>query len=154
MFVELVNTLGPWSWVIFGLLLLGVEILLPSTFLLWPGLAALVVGVITLILGVENGVWPWQAQLLVFLVLSLVIAYFGRQYVSKKNMETSEQPDLNERGTQMIGRKGVLADAIENGRGRVRIGDTTWSVSGPDAQAGDTVVVIGVDGNTLSVEKA
>ena len=84
MFVELIDTLGPWSWVIFGLILLGIEILAPSTFLLWPGLSALVVGLITLVLGVDNTIWPWQAQLLVFLVLSLVIAYFGRQLVRSR----------------------------------------------------------------------
>ena len=154
MIVEIVDTLGPWSWVIFGLLLLGVEILIPSTFLLWPGLSALVVGIITLFLGTENSIWPWQMQLLVFLMLSLVIAYFGRQFVSKRNMELSEQPNLNERGVQLIGQQGTLTAAIQNGRGRVKLGDTTWSVKGPETAEGETVVVVGVDGSTLSVEKA
>ncbi len=154
MFFELIDTLGPWSWLIFAMLLLGIEILMPSTFLLWPGLSALVVGCITLIFGIDNPIWPWQAQLLVFLILTLVIAYFGRQYVSRKNMEDSEQPNLNDRGVQLIGKQGVLTTAIENGRGRAKLGDTTWIVSGPDTKEGETVVVTGSEGNSLKVERA
>ena len=154
MFVELIDTLGPWSWVIFGLILLGIEILAPSTFLLWPGLSALVVGLITLVLGVDNTIWPWQAQLLVFLVLSLVIAYFGRQLVRSRKLEDTEQPNLNERGAQLVGRKGVLTSAIENGQGRAKLGDTTWTVRGSDIAEGEAVVVVAVEGNALTVKKA
>lgn len=154
MILELLDTLGPWAWVIFALLLLGIEILAPSTFFLWPGLSALVVGLITLVLGTDNSIWPWQAQLLVFLGLSLVIAYFGRQYVSKRNMEESEQPNLNDRGVQLVGKKAVLTTAIVNGQGRARIGDTTWSVSGPDLKEGQSVQIVDHEGNSLIVEKA
>ncbi|MGI9352949.1 MAG: NfeD family protein [Rhizobiaceae bacterium] len=154
MFFEFVNTLGPWAWVIFGLVLLGVEILMPSTFLLWPGLSALIVGAFTLLFGAENPIWPWQAQLLVFLILSLVIAYFGRQYVSTKSMEESEQPNLNQRGVQLVGQRAVLTESIKNGQGRARVGDTTWIVRGSDMKAGQTVEVVGADGNALVVEKA
>jgi len=154
MFFELIDTLGPWTWVAFGLVLLGIEILMPSTFLLWPGISALIVGVVTLVLGIDNAIWPWQAQLLVFLVLSLVIAYFGRQFVSNRKMQSSEQPNLNERGAQLVGRRGVLTSAIENGQGRARLGDTTWTVRGADAAAGESVVVIAVEGNALTVKKA
>ena len=154
MFVELIDTLGSWSWVIFGLILLGIEILAPSTFLLWPGLSALVVGLITLVLGVDNTIWPWQAQLLVFLILSLVIAYFGRQLVRSRKLEDTEQPNLNERGAQLVGRKGVLTSAIENGQGRAKLGDTTWTVRGSDIAEGEAVVVVAVEGNALTVKKA
>lgn len=154
MFFEIVDTLGPWAWVIFGLILLGIEIVMPSTFLLWPGLSALVVGAITLVLGTENAIWPWQAQLLVFLGLSLLIAFFGRNYVRAKDFEQSEQPHLNQRGVQLIGQKAVLTTSIENGQGRAKIGDTTWSVRGPDLKKGETIQVTGTDGNALLVEKA
>ncbi|MEM7214432.1 MAG: NfeD family protein [Pseudomonadota bacterium] len=153
MIAEIVNSLGPWAWVVFGLLLLGIEILMPSTFLLWPGLSALVVGAITLVLGTENPIWPWQAQLLVFLALTLLIAYFGRKFMQSRNMEESEQPNLNQRGAQLVGRRAVITTAIENGAGRAKLGDTTWSVMGPDMEVGDTVQVVGSEGNALIVEK-
>ncbi|MEM9332744.1 MAG: NfeD family protein [Pseudomonadota bacterium] len=154
MFFEIVNTLGPWAWVVFGLVLLGIEIVMPSTFLLWPGLSALVIGGFTLVMGTENPIWPWQLQLFLFLVLSLAIAFVGRQYMKKNKMELSEQPNLNRRGVQLIGQRAVLTSAIKNGQGRAKLGDTTWSVRGPDMKAGETVQVVGNEGNALLVEPA
>lgn len=152
MIAEFVKLLGPWTWVVVGLLLLGIEILLPSTFLLWPGLAAMVVGVLTLIFGLDNPIWPWQAQVLVFLALSLIIAYFGKRVMKDRNWDESEVSDLNDRGSQLVGQTAVLTDAIANGQGRVKIGDTTWRVKGEDAKAGAKVRVVSSDGGTLIVE--
>ena len=151
--IALINEiLGPWTWIALAFLILGIEILAPSTLLLWPGLAALVVGAITLILGTESAVWPWQAQIISFLVLTLLIAYFGKQYVKDNNIEESEVPDLNERGDQMIGETAILKEPITNGYGRAKIGDTTWRVKGDDAKAGSRIRVVATDGGTLIVE--
>jgi len=152
MIAEMVNFMGPWTWVVIGLVLLGLEILMPSTFLLWPGIAAMGVGVLTLILGIDNPVWPWQAQVLVFLIFSLVTAYFGRKVLKDKDWDKSEVEGLNERGSQLVGQMGVISDAITNGQGRVKIGDTTWRVKGEDAKAGSKVRVVSADGSTLVVE--
>ncbi len=154
MIMTIIDSLGPWMWVAFGLLLLGIEILAPSTFLLWPGLAGLVVGLITLVLGTENSIWPWQAQLVAFLALSLLIAWFGKDYVKSRNLEKSVNPDLNDRGTQLIGQTAILKEAISEGYGRAKIGDTTWRVKGQDTKAGARVKVIGSDGSLLLVEAA
>ena len=150
MFVDLLSVTGSWTWVIFGLVILAVEILVPSTFLLWPGLAALLVGGITLAVGVDNPLWPWQVQVLVFLAGSLLAAWLGRKYLRSRNLEASDQPNLNERGTQLIGQTATVSTAIKNGRGRARLGDTTWTVHGPDTAAGGTVRVIGSEGMTSS----
>lgn len=152
MIMNLLETLGPWIWVVIGLALLGLEIILPSTFLLWPGLSALVVGIITLIIGLDSPLWPWQAQLLVFLVLTLLLAYLGRGMMKKKNWDESENPQLNERGAQLVGNSAVLTSAITNGFGRAKIGDTTWRVKGPDAKAGSMVRVVRYEAGTLEVE--
>ena len=37
---ELFSTLGTWNWLVFGLLLMGLELLAPGVFLFWLGLAA------------------------------------------------------------------------------------------------------------------
>jgi membrane protein implicated in regulation of membrane protease activity len=42
---------------------------------------------------------------------------------------------------------------IENGFGKVRVGDTLWRVKGDDAPAGDKVEVTGTDGVLLLVRK-
>ncbi len=152
MMADFIALLGPWTWVVLGLVLLGIEIVLPSTFLLWPGIAAMIVGFVTLILGVDSSIWPWQAQVLVFLVLSLIVAYFGRKIWKDNHWDKSEVEGLNERGAQLIGQMGVLTDAIANGHGRVKIGDTTWRVRGEDAKAGSKVRVVSADAGTLDVE--
>lgn len=153
MVISLIQALGPWTWVAVGLLILGIEIMMPSTFLLWPGLSALVVGLITLIIGNEAAIWPWQAQVLVFLILSVMIAVIGKRIMKNKDYNKSENPNLNERGAQLIGQTAILADPIANGMGRIKIGDTTWRVKGDDAKAGAKVTVVDYDAGTLIVER-
>lgn len=154
MIMTLIDSLGPWVWVAFGLLLLGIEMLAPSTFLLWPGLAAVIVGLITLVVGTESPAWPWQAQVVVFLLLSLLTAWFGKKYVKQYRLEESDKPGLNDRGTQLIGQTAILKEAISEGYGRATVGDTTWRVKGEDAKAGTRVKITGSDGSLLLVETA
>lgn len=152
MLVDLLAITGSWTWIIFGLLILAIEILMPSTFLLWPGIAALLVGGVTLALGTNNPIWPWQAQVLVFLAGSLVIAWFGRNFLRERNLVDSERPNLNERGAQLVGKTATLSTAIENGQGRAKLGDTTWTVRGPDAKKGAKVRITASEGSVLQVE--
>jgi len=121
MVISFIQALGPWTWVAVGLLILGIEIMMPSTLLLWPGLSALAVGFITLVLGTDAAIWPWQAQVFVFLILSL------------------------------IGQTAILADPIANGMGRVKIGDTTWRVKGDDTKAGAKVTVVDYDAGSVAM---
>ena len=66
----------------------------------------------------------------------------------------TDQPDLNRRPAQLVGRVGVVEEAIAHGRGRVRIGDTLWLAEGPDAPAGTKVLVTAAQGAVLRVEPA
>ncbi|HWK64857.1 MAG TPA: NfeD family protein [Rhizobiaceae bacterium] len=131
--------LGPWNWMVLGFLLLALEIVVPGIFLLWIGLAALATGAASLLLW-NASFWIWQAQVLVFLVLSLLAAYAGKKVMSGRGNQT-DQPLLNRRGDQLIGRTATLTEPIVNGRGRIKIGDTVWRVSGPDLPVGTTVRV-------------
>ncbi|MGH8076368.1 MAG: NfeD family protein, partial [Lysobacter sp.] len=65
---------------------------------------------------------------------------------------TSDQPMLNRRAEQLIGRVLPLDRAIVNGAGRVQIADAYWDVVGPDLPTGSVVRVVGVDGMKLNVE--
>lgn len=149
MLEELFAELGAWNWVVLGLLLLGAEILAPGFFLIWIGIAAVIVGAVSLALW-DASFWNWQAQVLVFLALALISAFAGRALM--KRGDVSDEPLLNRRGAQMIGEMTTLREAIVNGRGRVKIGDTTWSVSGPDLDAGTKVRVTGAADMKLTVE--
>lgn len=140
------HNLGAWNWLIIGALLLGLEILAPGAFLVWFGLAALAVGGIALGLNVA-----WQMQLVLFAVLSLILVVLARRYLRAHDDE-SENPLLNQRGAQNIGRSFALHEAIVNGRGVVRIADSIWQVEGKDCPQGAMVKVIGAQGNILQVE--
>ena len=150
MIQQIVNELGPWNWMVLGIILLGAEILVPGVFLIWIGLAAIVTGVASLVLW-EAGFWSWQVQTLVFLALSLLSAWIGKRIMDASGDETDE-PLLNRRQAQLVGRVATLEEPIRNGRGRVRIGDTLWRVTGADMDAGTRVRVTAEDAGTLRVE--
>lgn len=139
MLERIFNELGPWNWMVLGFVLLTLEILMPGVFLLWIGLAALIVGAISLTIW-DAAFWTWEVQVVVFLALSLIAAFAGKRIMGKGG-ETSDQPLLNRRGDQLVGRTATLTEPITDGRGRIKIGDTTWRVSGPDLPAGTRVRV-------------
>ncbi|PCI03957.1 MAG: hypothetical protein COB78_06290 [Hyphomicrobiales bacterium] len=152
MILSLVQELGGWSWWILGLILLGLEIMAPGTFFLWFGLSAMVVGTITLALGPDVSFWTWQVQALIFVALSIISAVVGRKIMQKNGWDESENPNLNDRGGQLVGRTAILHEAISGGQGRAKIGDTTWRVTGPDLEKGSKVRIVAFDDGILSVE--
>ena len=92
-------------------------------------------------------------QLVAFGVISVLTVFGVRRYV-RSDAAKSDLPDLNERGQQYIGRSLVVEQAIQNGRGKVRVGDTLWQAEGPDAPAGARVKVTATKGTVLVVERA
>ena len=65
---EMFATLGTWNWLVFGLLLMGLELMLPGVFLFWVGLAALLVGLLSFVIAPS-----WQLQLLMFAVFAAAL---------------------------------------------------------------------------------
>ncbi|NDV87127.1 NfeD family protein [Aurantimonas aggregata] len=127
------------------------ETVLPGVYLLFFGIAALVVGMNVLLIG---GEWfGWQQQVLAYVVVSAVAVFLGRKWYGAKS-ETPQSDTLNKRTQRLIGREAVLSDDIVNGRGRVGLEDSWWSVEGPDLPAGARVRVVGADGSVLRVEPA
>jgi inner membrane protein len=150
MIERIVMELGSWNWMALGLVLLALEIMVPGIFLLWIGIAAVLVGTLALMIG-DAGGFTWHVQVLLFLVLSLVSAYIGKRIMAKGD-GVSEQPMLNQISEQLVGRTGTLTEPIVNSRGRVRLGDTQWRVTGPDLPAGATIKVVSAKGSELGVE--
>lgn len=150
MIQQLVTNLGAWAWVILGFILLILEIAIPGVFFLWIGIAAILVGVIALLPGAIGFAWQWQ--IIVFLILAVGSVFVGRRLMTGRGAETDE-PLLNKRAEQLIGQTVTLNEAIVDGRGRVRLGDTSWRVTGPDLPAGTRVRISSIaDGSTLVVE--
>ncbi|TSE02711.1 NfeD family protein [Mesorhizobium intechi] len=139
MFDRIISELGPWNWMVLGFVLLVVEVIAPGFFMLWIGIAALIIGAVSLLIW-DAAIWSWQVQVLAFLALSLVSAFVGKKLMGGRDQPT-DQPLLNRRGAQMVGRMATLAEPIKDGRGRIKLGDTLWRVAGPDLPAGTQVRV-------------
>ncbi|MGK6311934.1 NfeD family protein [Neorhizobium sp. DT-125] len=152
MLQDATSSLGPWSWWILGLILLAAELAAPGVFLIWIGAAAIVVGALSLMFW-DAGFWSWQIQFLVFAVLAIAFALAGRRFYASRK-ETSDEPLLNRRGESLIGRTATLNEPITEGRGRIRLDDTWWSVMGPDLPAGTRVKIVAASGRDLTVEAA
>lgn len=143
------NDMAPhWLWLSIGVLLCAAEIVAPGFFLVWLGVAAIATGVLAFVLPI--GV---AAQLGIFAVLAFIALYSARRWL-KNNPITSSDPLLNQRGGRLIGQVLTLTQAIEDGRGRAKVGDGEWPVHGPDAAEGTKVRVISADGGLLVVETA
>jgi membrane protein implicated in regulation of membrane protease activity len=146
--VQLLYSLGPWNWFILGVVLLVLETVIPGVHFLWFGIAAFIIGVLAFALDLA-----WQWQVLAFALLSVAALFWVRKY-ARPDVAISDQPDLNVRGQQYIGRSLVVDQAIQNGRGKARVGDSLWAVEGPDTPAGERVKVTGAKGTVLVVERA
>ena len=144
---EALADLGAWAWIILGVVLFGLELLAPGAFFLWLGIAALVTGIVDGALGLS-----WQAAVLVFAGLAVAAVVIGRRFGGPASER--EAGTLNRRGAVLVGRTFVLEAPIAAGEGRVRVDDSSWRVTGPDAPAGARVRVVRVEGATLVVEAA
>ena len=137
-----------WWWVAAGALLGILEILLPGIFLIWIAVAAWITALITAFIPLTLA---WQ--LVVFVVLAFVTVFVGRQYYARNPVESAD-PHLNTRAARLIGQVVTVESAIENGKGRVRVGDGVWNATGPDAPGGASVRITGANGTCLTVEPA
>lgn len=139
-----------WHWLIFGMLLMALEVFAPAMVLMWFGFGAMVAGA---------ALWLFPSlalgwQILIFGVVSLVSVFGWRLSRFREENVTSDAPDLNNRLHSHIGKEYVLIEAIINGRGSMRVGDTAWRVRGEDLPAGTRVRVTGVDGVIFTVTRA
>lgn len=134
-----------WWWLLGAALLALLEIFLPGVFLVWMAAAAAVTGITVALLPI-----PFAAQLGLFALLAVGAVAGGRRHYAR-NPVASDDPLLNDRTARLIGQNVEVVTAIENGEGRVRVGDSVWSARGPDAPAGARVRVVGAQGNCLNV---
>jgi len=146
---EMFSTLGTWNWLIFGVLLMALELLAPGVFLFWLGLSALLVGLLSFAINPN-----WQMQLLMFAVFAVAAVPAWRYFARSSTAVSASNPFLNRRTEALIGREFTLEKPIIDGSGTVRIDDTIWRVAGPDAPAGSRVKIVRADGASLTVAAA
>lgn len=140
------------AWLTLGAVLILLELVVGSMFLLWPGAAALIFA------GV---VWAapdlsLAAQLAAFAGLSIALGFLGRGVFNiKPRQGLGARPELNRVGDQLVGRRVTAAEAFSNGAGQVTLGDTRWSARLADpsaaAEPGAFLTVTAVEGARLVV---
>jgi len=134
-----------WVWLIVAAALAIVELLTPGLFLVWIAAAALLTGIVSFLLPIGL---PFQ--LVLFGLFSILSVLVGRRVYERAAHVTSD-PLLNDRTARLIGQTVTVVVAIEDGEGRVRVGDSVWSAKGPDVPAGTRVRIHGAEGNCLRV---
>lgn len=142
---QFLMNLAWWHWLVLAVLLAAAETVVPGAVAIWFAASAAVVGLLMLVFPV-----PWAWQLIGFAVLGLAALLAFRSY-RRKYPPVDEQPNLNQRGQQYVGGEYVLIEPIEQGAGRVKLGDGVWKVTGPELPAGARVRVTGVNGTILTV---
>ncbi len=147
--ISLLETMNGTKWVILGVLLLILEVVTGTTYILWPAIAALFVGILAFVLPF----FSWEMQFVLFFVISSVLLVVGHKFVRPK-MKGGEPSDLNDRARSMIGMRVRAVTDFELGAGRVQVGDTQWRAQIDDGnpKAGAELRVLSVKGTTLNVE--
>ncbi|HEV7490331.1 MAG TPA: NfeD family protein [Rhodanobacteraceae bacterium] len=143
------NLIENYGWWLLALVLIGAEMIAPGYFMLWIGIAAGVMGAITLF----APTLPPIAQALVFATLAIATCAIYWKLIRPLAEHRNDQPLLNRRGEKLVGQRFVLVEPIVNGRGKVSVGDGSWLAAGPDLPAGSEVEVEAVDGTTLRVRR-
>ena len=144
--MDWINGNEHWAWLTLGLVLAGLEMLVPGVYLIWLAAAAIVTGVLTLTLDLSLPV-----QVIDFVFLSLIIAFSAKRFLRDRPIESSD-PLMNRRGARMVGETALVVQAIEHGSGRVKLGDSEWIARGPNIAVGERVRISGSEGAILLVE--
>ncbi len=141
---EFLASLAFWHWLVLGVSLVIIEVFAPGAVFLWLGISAGIVGVIVwLIPGLD-----WEYQLLLFAILAIASVVVARRYLRAHPLE-SDEPNLNQSCHQKMGRTFTLDEPVVNGRGKIRVDDSTWKISCDDCDSGTNVIIKGVDGVVL-----
>ncbi len=136
-----------WYWWVLAVFLLGIEILAPGFFFMWLALSGFMVGSVLFVVPATS----LEIQLFIFSFLSIISIFFWRRYGVHHQTET-DHPLLNKRGQQYVGRTFTLIEAIENGRGKIKVDDSIWRVAGEDCAQGTQIEVTEVDGTLFHVK--
>lgn len=146
---ELLDSINYWHWLALGLLLLAAELLGAAGYLLWLGLSALLVGTLLALVPLS-----WQLQWTSFGSFSLITTWLWWRRQLTHDKQSDEQRDLNQKQKQLVGQVIKLDEDFPAGKGRIKVGDTTWTAKSETLLTAGTVVkVIAVDGIILTIEE-
>lgn len=146
--MELFDQLHAWHWFVLAVILIVLELTTTTGFLLGIAFAALALAGILLV--VPSLLWNWQ--FLLFGVLSVIMTLGYRTYFRPAS-DASDNPLLNDRAAQMVGKSFVLGADLDRS-GADMIGDTRWALrSAGLIKKGVRVRVVAVEGMVLIVDE-
>lgn len=112
----------------------------------WIGVPLAIVGLAMGVRGYANG-WLLLSIGIALLAADVLLTFVWARHPGGH----TDQPALNRRGAQYVGRKVCVVEDLVGGEGKVRVADTVWRARGPDCAAGSWVKVVDVDGSCLVV---
>ncbi len=140
-----------WLWGILGLVLLGVEMASGTFYVLWFGVAALVLSVLLWLLpDIATAV-----QLLIYAVISVGLLFVWQRFYKKSAVDSR----VGQAQGEEIGRVGTMVETVsatQNGRIQFAqgvMGSREWAaVSTETIAAGSSATIVAIEGNSLRVK--
>lgn len=147
--IAALSSMDVWKWLLLGFALLVLELFTGTLFILWPAVAAILVGLVISIVPLG-----WEMQLLLFAMLTTAGLVWGETYLRPRLDRDKAAEGLNQRGVGMVGQSVRAISDFDMGRGRVKIGDSEWAakMENGNAKAGDTLRITAVSGASVTVE--
>lgn len=143
-----------WHWLVFGMVLMMLELIVPSFTILWFGLGGLVVGLILLVLAEIP--FTWQVLIWVASSVGFTIIWFK---ILKPRMKDQTMAGISREA--VLGETAmIISKPVGQKRGQLRfavpvLGSETWDyLCDKQVDVGDRVVVHEVSGNTMIVRPA
>ncbi len=146
-------TLLYWHWLAFGMVLMMIEIVLPSFTALWFGLGAVLVGLLLLLVPDLSLNW----QVFIWAISSATATFFWFRIFKPRAVDKTMAGLSREAIVGEIGH--VIAVPQEHRRGKLRfslpiLGTDEWDIICEHTiKLGDRVMVVDVSGNTLVVKR-
>lgn len=145
--------LAYWHWIVFGVILVLSEMALSTFFILWFGIAAILVGVLMIVVPQLDLNW----QILTWTGLSVVMALLWFKFLKPLSVDQTKAGLSREAIVGEIGQ--VIRVPGSERRGKLRfpapiLGSDEWEIMSMDKLSeGERVQVKDVSGNTLVVIK-
>lgn len=142
-----------WHWIVLGVVLMLSEIAITTFFILWFGVAAIVMGGVMLVFPDIPASW----QLFIWTALSSVLAFAWFKYLKPLSTDKTKAGLSREAIVGEIGQVIILPTDARRGHLRFPapvLGNDEWEIISQDSLAlGDRVKVTDVSGNALLVKK-
>lgn len=139
---------NPWiAWLVVAVFFLVIELLTTTLVSIWFVPAAVITCLLTFV--IDSVVW----QIAIFVVLSAVFMVVARKIYKKHIKKPVDDVDQNEK---LLGKTATVTEETNAISGRILVGDVYWravSENGETIPKGETVVIKGVNGTTLVINK-